>query len=772
MASKFDRSIFIVKFKEETDERLVNLNKGLLALESNPDDQEILNEIFREAHTLKGSAKMVGLSSINQIAHKMEDILGNIKEKKLKMRRDVTDIMLECVSHINELLNAAIKREEPMVDVADVCERLGKILEGKILPVKEINTEYLSEESQEQETIQEKEEKEDKKKEEKIEVVINKIIPAKETLAKEAALHVKDPSSKEPITIEETIRVGIGRLDELMGFIGEMLINRAGMRKIFYEVKEIEDICRSVEFSIEEAKNKSLDDGSINSLEKIEVAYQEMRKKIKKILLRHDELTSHLEVITNDLEYMAIKMRMLPVSTLFDFFPLVIRDLARETGKDVEIELKGQDTGLDKKILEEIKEPLIHIIRNCIDHGIEDLHTRLAAGKPAKGKIVLSASQEGNYVNIVVTDDGAGIDAERVKLIAIKKKLISPAEAEELSDKEIIYLLFTPGFSTKTNITDISGRGVGMDIVKDHIENLKGTVNIETEKGKGSKVILTMPLTLATTQAIILKSGQEIIAIPAAGIEAIVKVLSSDVKMVGEREVIVLKRKLIPVLRLSAMLGLKTDLITIKEDSKIIVIINLSEQRVGFLVDALISQEEIVVKGLGEYLQGTRHVAGATILGGGDVAIILNPMDLIASSKGFTFAATANRKEIEHINNQYTILVVDDSYATRELEKNILESCGYEIETAVDGTDALEKIQKRKFDMVITDVNMPKMDGFELTATLKKHETYQHIPVIILTSLGKEEEKKRGVDVGANAYLVKTAFDQDVLLDTIGRLIG
>jgi CheY-like chemotaxis protein/chemotaxis signal transduction protein len=277
-----------------------------------------------------------------------------------------------------------------------------------------------------------------------------------------------------------------------------------------------------------------------------------------------------------------------------------------------------------------------------------------------------------------------------------------------------------------------------------------------------------MPLTLATTQAIIIKTAHETMAIPTGAIEEIVNVSPSEIKMVGEREVMVLKRRLIPLLKLSDVLGLKADIV-IKRENKTVIIINLLEQRVGFLVDVLVSQEEIVVKGLGEYLRGVKHVAGATILGGGEVAVILNPADLIASAKGFTIAGV--EKEIKKFQAAH-ILVVDDSYTTRELEKTILESFGYEVETSVDGVDALEKIKKNPFDLILTDVQMPKMNGFELTVALKRDEKFQGVPVVILTSLEKEDEKRKGIEAGADAYLVKSAFDQTTLLETIERLIG
>jgi two-component system chemotaxis sensor kinase CheA len=726
MAGKFDKSIFLAKFKEETDERLNNLNNGLLNLEENPEDEGLLNEVFREAHTLKGSAKMVGLTDINRIAHHMEDLLGRVKEKQFKITPEINDLLFECLDSIKALLDAAILKKEVNIDVNLLCEDLKQACTGKLI-------------------------RERKK------------IPRRISLVEGVPKEIRG----EKIGVEETIRVEIGKLDKLLNLSGEMIINRSRLDALFSQLKGIADLVNDQMHLVEQLKART--DGFKEDFNKLDLSQQKLKDDIANLLRRYDDGLNELSAFTNELEDIVIRIRMLPVSTIFDLFPRVVRDMAKEYGKEINLEIKGEKTGLDKKILEEIKDPLMHIVRNCIDHGIETPEERVLLGKPRAGKICFEARQEGANILIEISDDGRGMDPRLIKRTALKKKLITPAQAEKISDENAVYLIFTPGFSTREKITDISGRGVGMDVVKENIERLKGSIIVQPQLGKGTKFTLRMPLTLSITLALLIKSQNQIFAIPTSEIEKVVRISAEDIKLVGNKEVVRVNGVTIPFVRLDRILKLNEKEITNTQEM-FMVIIYLAGERIGFVVDEIISEQEIVIKSLGEYLKKPENIAGATIWGDGEVVLILDVFDLMKSAKKVYFEPKPIVKE--EVPTTRSILVVDDSLTTRELEKNILEAVGYNVDVAIDGVQALEKIRQKKFNLVITDITMPRMDGFELTSIIKKEEKFKDIPVIIVTSEENEEDRKKGIEVGAEAYIVKSAFDQKSLLDMIDRMMS
>ncbi len=726
MAGKFDKSIFISKFKEETNERLNNLNKGLLNLEENPDNDALLNEVFREAHTLKGSAKMVGLSHINRIAHQMEDLLGQVKEKQLNLTPQINDLLFECIDSIRILMDAEISKKEVNIDVDFLCEDLKKACLGELV-------------------------REKRKVEKKIRLVEGTLQEVR----------------YEKVGFEETIRVEIGKLDKLLNLSEEMIINQGRLNSLFAQLKDIFELAREQTHYLEQLANCA--NGFKSDIDKLSLYQQKLKDGLGWLLTRYDEGLNELSSFTNELEDIVVKMRMLPVATIFDLFPRVIRDMAKEYDKEINLEIKGEKTGLDKKILEEIKDPLMHLVRNCIDHGIETPEERALLGKPRTGKICFEARQEGANILIEILDDGRGIDANKIKRIALKKKLITPEQAEKLSEENAVYLIFTPGFSTRENVTDISGRGVGLDVVKENIERLKGSIIVSTQPSKGTKFTLRMPLTLSITLALIVKSSKQIFAIPTSEIEKIVRISSDEIKLVGDKEVVKIDDKTIPFVKLNKILGLKEPITT---GEMFMIVIYLAGERIGFIVDEIISEQEIVIKSLGEYVKKTDNISGATIWGDGEIVLIVDVFDLMKSAKKSYFESKITvEEEKEEIPNR-SILVVDDSLTTRELEKNILESVGYDVDVAIDGRAALEKLKQKRFNLVITDITMPNMNGFELTSCIKNDDKYKDIPVIMVTAEEKEEDKKRGVEVGAEAYILKSAFDQKGLLDIIERLVG
>ncbi len=504
-------------------------------------------------------------------------------------------------------------------------------------------------------------------------------------------------------------------------------------------------------------------------LDDLEAMLADRRRDSLALVKGYAEDVSRSSVIVNDLQEQGMRLRMLPANTIFQAFPLAVRDLAKQFRKEINLVIQGGDTELDKKVLEEINDPLVHIMRNAVDHGIEDPATRLALGKPAEGTVVLSARPEGDRILIEVTDDGAGIDPDKVRESAVRKGYITEVEAKVMSDREAQYMIFEAGFSTASIITEISGRGVGMDVVREFVvEKLKGSLDLDSQVGRGTIFKLTIPLTLAIIRALMLRVGGQVYALPTASIEETLRVDPSDIMKVEGRDVIRRQRRTVPLVRLSDILGVTPE----PTPSKIpVAIIGYSGHRMGFIVDAFVGEQQIVIKPLGSHLHKVANVAGVTILGAGEVVPILNVPDLMthARTRSGQRVGMVQRDERE---GPQSVLICEDSFTTRELERSIFEAAGYVVETANDGAQGLAMLKEGlRVDAVITDVQMPNMTGFQLTRAIKSDPTLAETPVIIVTSLERDEEKAEGVDAGADAYITKSVFNQDTLLDTVERLI-
>jgi two-component system chemotaxis sensor kinase CheA len=468
------------------------------------------------------------------------------------------------------------------------------------------------------------------------------------------------------------------------------------------------------------------------------------------------------------------KVLMLPAASLLEIFPKVVRDLARDRGKEVELVTRGGDTEIDRRILEEIKDPLLHLVRNAVDHGIEKPEVRLSEHKPRRGTVMLAVTpKSGNAVEIIITDDGAGIDAQKVRAAALKTGAVSQEEAQRLSEGEALSLIFRSGISTSPIITDISGRGLGLAIVEEKVEKLGGTLSLESRPNAGTTFRIRVPLTLATFRGILVRAGESLFILPTINVRRVFKVNEEEIKTVENKETILCDDQLISLVRLDSVLGLPPRSVTgERRDYVHAVVLGSADKRIAFLVDEILDEQEILVKSLGRQLSRVRNIAGATLLGTGQVVPILNVSDLmksavkVSTSRGR--AATAAEKAA---TKRKSILVAEDSITARTLLKNILESAGYVVKTTVDGADALTELKAGSYDLLVSDVEMPRMSGFELTEKLREDKRLAELPVVLVTSLDSREDRERGIDVGANAYIVKSSFDQSNLLETVRRMI-
>ena len=760
-------------FQVEAAEHIQALNRNLLALEKNPEDQErvaLLAEIFREAHSLKGAAGAADFGQVEATAHKLENIFSAAKAGKITLTRDLCDVLYAGIDAVSVIVDASLEGKPHGLDIAQLHARLDAAEQGQVgvapAPAQPAASSEPNRQSKEAQPAQ---------------AVTPPPVPAPPKVESRKA-------SSAALRVDDTIRVSTEKIDALMTQAGELLV--AGL-KIDQRVHQVEQIS----ITIEAWSREWLDARAANSNLLHATEREGLRPLLKLIDLSQERLRAisiqvsdlqrgfagdalHLSRITNDLGESVMKARMLPVSTVFDAFPRLVRDLARDHHKEAELVMEGTATELDRKMLEQIKDPLLHVLRNAVDHGIETPEERAQAGKPRQGTITLKAFQKGNNIVIEATDDGRGINRNKLKQAALKNGVISAEALAAISDDEAVRLIFAPGLSTSTMITDISGRGVGMDVVRKNVEALQGQVDVESVVGQGTTISLTLPLTLATTQQLFVQVGDQTYGIPIAAVERIQRVLPNEIASVGGRQAILVDNEPVSLVRLAQVLERPTtETQTGAEDKVPAVLLGTAKRRIAFLVDAVVGQQETVVKGLGKQLARVRNVSGATILGTGRVIMTLNPTDLMKSARGMdgrAAAATQPRPsaKTEKKAKRATVLVVDDSLSTRTLEKNILETAGYTVVVAPDGMEAINLLSSNGgCDLIVSDVMMPRMTGFELTAAVKQDPKFKKIPVVLVTSLDSRADKERGIEVGADAYLVKSNFDQANLLQTIGQLI-
>lgn len=756
---EFDRSAFISKFQEEATEYLQRLNEGVITLEADPGNRELIDQMLRDAHTLKGSSRMVGLIEISDIAHRLEDIMVKVRDGEMRYVPEMSEVFFEALDTIVFLSESAGKDVSGEVDITALLGRLGEVVGAA-------SAQAASAPGSPQPALVTAED--DTRNRERPGTSVKTSSP-KKAVHEEETLHTR---------VQQTVRIRTEQVDRLLNLVSEVVIaqikddqHARDMRSLQARMNETQQLwsrVRTTAVNLESREGLAFNE----DLDLLDELLSDQRKRLSGIVKTYAEDASRASTVVADLQEHSMALRMLPVSTVFNSFPRSVRELAHQFNKDVELQIEGGDTELDKKVLEEINDPLIHIMRNAVDHGIESLSDRLAAGKPAKGKILLAARQEGDHIVIEISDDGAGIDPKKVRTAAVRKGYVSQTEARAMSDREATYLIFEAGFSTSAIITEISGRGVGMDVVREFIvEKLKGSLDVTSVPGQGTTFRLTIPLTLAIIRALLVRVSGQTFAIPTASIEETLRVDPSEIIKVEGREVIRRQRRTIPIVHLRDVLGLEA---AENIGRKLpVVTVGFSGHRIGFLVNAFVGEQQIVIKTLGTHLVRVDNVAGVTILGAGEVVPILNVPDLMYHARQITGtrarpdAATAAAE-----TGPKRILICEDSFTTRELERSIFEAAGYDVETATDGALGLAKLQEGlKVHAVVTDVQMPNMSGFELTRAIRADALLKTIPVVIVTSLERDEEKAEGIQAGADAYITKSVFNQDTLIDTVERLI-
>ncbi len=609
---------------------------------------------------------------------------------------------------------------------------------------------------------------------------------------------------------EESIRVSTNKLDILMEQVAELQTARINAEQRLTEVREMLE--RAENWDVEWRQIRSelwrmgltngsataqvhhdsesasglmgLDSRSVRNLSGfLDSNANHLRNSLLQLtgLVRNfDSDSRRMAQVMADLQDGVRRIRMLPISTVFETFPRMVRDTARAVSKDVNLVIKGGENEVDRTILEQVKAPLVHLLRNAVDHGLELPEIRIAAGKPRQGNVLLTAAQRGANLQVEVSEDGGGIDVQKVRESAIRKGLLTPEASASMSDQEALWLIFRPGFSTKSTVTDLSGRGVGLDVVRENVEGLGGMIDVKSEMGLGTTFTLTLPMSVATTLVMIVECGRRRFALPVTNVLRIMQVDPSKVGQLRGRAAINFEGRPIALTHLADALGQGDGQVTLKAGEPVqALIVGSAEKRYAFLVDGVLGAQEVVVKSLLPPLDRVRRVAGATILGTGEVVMVVNVADLIRSSSLANFGVTMGRnmavtdiaRSERKAEDVPLVLCVDDSFTTRTLIKSIVEAAGYRTEQAIDGIDAWAKLQTEPIRLVVTDVNMPRMDGFELTRTIRNDSRTKDLPVVLVTSLDSPEERAEGVKAGADAHIVKGALRQEDLLETIKRLL-
>lgn len=570
----------------------------------------------------------------------------------------------------------------------------------------------------------------------------------------------------------------VDRLDRLINLTGELVV---GQQVLMTHVQALHELTKLIQHQeralldleaeikqirFSPTQRQILDDRLAALLNNDAQTSQLLNRQVDQFSL----LANQQGVLVGDLEQEVMAARLLPVATVFAALPRAVRELAHAMHKEVTLEIAGETTEMDRKMLEALNDPLLHLIRNAVDHGIEMPDARVAEGKSPQGRIRVGAEAYGGEVRIEISDDGRGMQPAALRDVAVRKGLISAEHAALLSDTEALELIFLPGFTTTPIITDISGRGVGMDVVRSNIGELGGQISIESQPGQGTRITLSLPLTLVTTRILLVKTGTHMFALPATGCRGTIWVHQQDIRTIEGRAMVWYKQQTLPLLKLTDLLHIESPPAFQQRERIPAVLIGNTQRQLGLLVDQLCDEREAVVKPLGALFEQRRRYSGAVQLGDGQLVLLLNPVILLQTARGMALAGPP--MAINHERRRAHLLIADDSFTTRELIRSILQSAGYTVTAAYDGLDALDKLRTQAYDLVISDVEMPRVNGFQLTARIRQELGLLDLPVVIITSLASDEHRRKGLEVGAQAYIVKSQFNQDNLLEVVQQLLG
>ncbi|PKL50642.1 MAG: hybrid sensor histidine kinase/response regulator [Candidatus Riflebacteria bacterium HGW-Riflebacteria-2] len=732
-------------FRVEAEEHIQTITSGLIELEKSPAPEkctQLIETMFREVHSLKGAARSVNLREFEMVCQPLETVFSRVKLNQIALESGSFDLLHRVVDFLGGLVATLEEKRTP------AQRSLQKELIGQLG------------------------------------IFSNNNSSASVSVQPEPGCKLSQDSYEEPeiedlklqpkgVTAGQFVRVSVAKLDSLLFQAEEMIQTKVTTQQLVMELREIKNTLASYSLSSRQWKTRQNASKTSDSNEFVnwcENHLDTLHARIDAVSHAAEQDFRVMRRIVDDhLEAMK-EVLMLPAASLTETFPKIIRDLAQQQGKEIDLVISGDDIDIDRRILEELKDPFIHLMRNCTDHGIEKPGRRKELNKPAAGKVAIAfATNENRQVEISISDDGSGIDCDLIRKLAIKNGAVSSEAAEKLDSREILALVFQSGFTTSPIITDLSGRGLGLAIVSEKVEKLGGSIAIESKSDVGTTFRLLLPISLATFRGVVVRAGEQLFVIPTASVIRTLRIKPEEIQTVENRETIRHNEKILSLVHLSDVLGLPE---TSSSALSMITMVVLAtgDSQIAFVVDEVLEELQVLVKGLGRQLSRVRNITGATILGNGRVVAVLNVPDLMKSAN--QFASIRKHCESEKTPKSSTkVLIAEDSITSRTLLKNILESAGFQVATAVDGADAFARLRNGAFDLVVSDVDMPRMSGFELTAKIRADKKLGELPVVLVTALESRDDRERGVDVGANAYIIKSSFDQSNLLDVIKKLI-
>jgi chemosensory pili system protein ChpA (sensor histidine kinase/response regulator) len=782
-------------FSIEAEDHLRTMSSKLELLKDRPEDKETLQSVRRTVHTLKGAASAVGLHAVSDLAHRMEDLLDQIYDGWLSIDAAALDLLFDSSDALEDLSHGGSLDDDMRNHLKDLYIEYDSLVLSKS-------------ETSELEALGE---------------IIREIPEAEEPVTapttggngKTSRSDESDTSAAQPMG--EIMRVPLSRLDDLVRLVSELVINRTAFEQRMADFKhELEEMqlssdrlrkistkldaeyevsalggrlaFRSTEgepklaFPFEPANPHGFDELEFDQYTEFHLLSRELIETTADIrTVGHhlttlagdfDSMLNRQGRLSSDIQDRLMRTRMVPLGTISTRLRRAVRVIAREQAKSVQLVFSGENIELDKSVLDEMADPLLHLMRNAVDHGIETQVRRQALDKPEQGTIKLQAHYEGNQIVIRVSDDGAGMDPGTLRSAAVKGGFASESEAAHLSDQELYEKVFLPGFTTATQISEVSGRGVGLDIVKTTVQQLKGSIRVESNPGQGTSFTIRLPMTMAVMKALLVRSHKEIFALPMDVVTNILRVDPSQMEEIGESPVLKVDDRLYPLIWLGEALNLNQPVEEVKGRVPIL-IMQIGEKSVGLVVDELVGGREIVIKSLGSHLRHVHGIAGATLMGDGSVVLILNPGELLyappySGRKGSTAPAAAQDRH----HDRYTIMIVDDSLSVRRVVSNLIKSAGWQPLVAKDGLEALEMLQQlpRDPDLILVDIEMPRMDGYELMSTLKAGQEYRHIPLVVLTSRAGAKHRRKAMSIGAVDYIVKP-YQDEVMLAALRKRI-
>ncbi|WP_440950757.1 hybrid sensor histidine kinase/response regulator [Methanosphaerula subterraneus] len=762
----------LVTYRTEAQEHLTTLSSQLVELEASRDDpakaREILELVFREAHSLKGASRAVNLVQVEKVCQAIESVFSALKQQAASPSKELFDLFSEALDVVRTMVATAdpqtARPESPQT------KRLIARLEHQARSVAATQAGQAANVAAGPEPLEST-------------GGITPQVPPEEQGPARRAMDEAAP--------ETTVRISVDKLERILHQVEEFILLKLALNDQFSELQKIQAQAESWD---DEWMRVSPD---LATLRQVTGAAPSERLEPVRLLIERqltfldwnqqfmrslegslngsirslDRDRRSLETLVDTLLDDMRDVLMLPASSLFDTFPRSVRDLAQALGKEVRLEIRGGGIAIDRRILDEMHDPLLHLLRNAIDHGIEPPATRKERKKTRYGLITIEIElRGGSRVEITIADDGAGIDLAQVKRTAVKGGLLPEREVERMNDQEVTNLLFRSGMSTSPIITDLSGHGLGLAIVLEKVEKLGGSVTVESTPGAGTSFHLLLPLTLVKFKGVLVTLDDRSFVFPMAYVERTLQVPAESITTVQNHETLLYEGEFIPVVRLGSVLELPERPLMEAQKKVSIVVARASKTRIGFSVDEVRNEQDVLVKSLGKQLSRVRNISGTTVIGNGTLVPILHVPDLVKSV--LKPGARHGREVVVAGREPSSILVAEDSITSRTLLKNILESAGYRVTTAVDGQDAWNALTAGAFDLVVSDVDMPRMSGFDLTRKIRSDQRYADLPVVLVTSLDSAEDRERGIEVGASAYIVKSSFDQSNLIEIIDRLAG